>query len=199
MVIKLAENDESTEIPVQIEESNAEENLEVEESDIDEKLEVDEIEIKQLTDLLAKEKEKNNSLEDKLKHTLADFQNLERKTKSDVENGVNEKIDKFFIDFLQIYDDFLRAKDVAAENKIVTDGFDSILKNMDVLLSKYGITPIDSLGEIFDPNFHEAISIVEDSSLDDDTITKEIRKGYISRQRVIRPALVEISKKSKSE
>ena len=76
MVIKLAENDESTEIPVQIEESNAEENLEVEESDIEEKLEVDEIEIKQLTDLLSKEKEKNNSLEDKLKHTLADFQNL---------------------------------------------------------------------------------------------------------------------------
>jgi molecular chaperone GrpE len=59
--------------------------------------------------------------------------------------------------------------------------------------------PIDSIGEIFDPHFHEAISIVEDSSLDDNTITKEIRKGYISHQRAIRPALVEISKKSKSE
>lgn len=191
MVIKLAENDESTEIPVTIEDSEySQENSETEESDTT---------IEELQDLLSQEQQKTITLEDKLKHTLADFQNLERKTKSDIENGVNEKVDKFFIDFLQIYDDFLRAKDVAAENKIVTDGFDSILKNMDALLSKYGITPIDSIGEIFDPNFHEAISIVEDSSLDDNTITKEIRKGYISHQRVIRAALVEISKKSKSE
>ncbi|MCH8860809.1 MAG: nucleotide exchange factor GrpE, partial [Thaumarchaeota archaeon] len=46
-------------------------------------------------------------------------------------------------------------------------------------------------------NFHEAISVVEDSSLDDGTITKEIRKGYISHNRVIRPTIVEISKKLK--
>ena len=191
MVIKLAENDESTEIPITIENSEpSEENSETKES---------ETTIEQLQELFSQEQQKAITLEDKLKHTLADFQNLERKTKSDIENGVNERVDKFFIDFLQIYDDFLRAKDVATENKIVTDGFDSILKNMDALLSKYGITPIDSIGEIFDPNFHEAISIVEDSSLDDNTITKEIRKGYISHQRVIRPALVEISKKSKSE
>ena len=184
----MAENDNSTEIPVDV----------VDDSETtEEQHEIDEIEIKQLIDLLTKEKEKTNALEEKLKHTLADFQNLERKTKSDIENGVNQKIDKFLLDFLQIYDDFLRAKDVAAENKIVTDGFDSILKNMDSLLSQYGVTPIDSIGEIFDPNFHEAISIVDDDSLDDNTITKEIRKGYISHQRVIRPALVEISKKSK--
>ena len=191
MVIKLVENEESTEIPVTIDDSDPQlENSKTEETGIT---------IEELQDLLSQEQQKAIAFEDKLKHTLADFQNLERKTKSDIENGVNEKVDKFFIDFLQIYDDFVRAKDVAAENKIVTDGLDSILKNMDALLSKYGITPIDSIGEIFDPNFHEAISIVEDDSLDDNTITKEIRKGYISRQRVIRPALVEISKKSKSE
>ena len=66
---------------------------------------------------------------------------------------------------------------------------------MDALLSQYGVTPIDAIGEIFDPNFHEAISIIDDDSLDDNTITKEIRKGYISHERLIRPTLVEISKK----
>ncbi|MCA9820183.1 MAG: nucleotide exchange factor GrpE, partial [Nitrosarchaeum sp.] len=54
---------------------------------------------------------------------------------------------------------------------------------------------IEALGEIFDPNYHEAISITADSDLDENTITKEIRKGYISQNRVIRPTLVEISKK----
>lgn len=197
----MAENNESDEIPITIQDDSPEEtnpetqNTSKEETNQhqDEKL------IKELENLLAKEKEKASFFEEKFKHTLADFQNLERKTKTDIENGVNEKIDKFLIEFLQIYDDFIRAKDVAVENKIVTDGFDSILKNMTSLLSKYGVTPIESIGEIFDPNYHEAISVVEDDSLDDNTITKEIRKGYISHQRVIRPALVEISKKIKSE
>ena len=72
---------------------------------------------------------------------------------------------------------------------------DSILKNMDSLLEKYHIKEIDALGEIFNPNFHEAISIISDPDLDDNTITKELRKGYISHERVIRPTLVEISKK----
>lgn len=197
----MAENNESDEIPITIQDDSTEEtnpetqNTSKEETNQhqDEKL------IKELETLLAKEKEKASFFEEKFKHTLADFQNLERKTKTDIENGVNEKIDKFLIEFLQIYDDFIRAKDVAVENKIVTDGFDSILKNMTSLLSKYGVTPIESIGEIFDPNYHEAISVVEDDSLDDNTITKEIRKGYISHQRVIRPALVEISKKIKSE
>lgn len=197
----MAENNESDEIPITIQDDSPEEtNPETQNTSKGETNQhQDEKLIKELENLLAKEKEKASFFEEKFKHTLADFQNLERKTKTDIENGVNEKIDKFLIEFLQIYDDFIRAKDVAVENKIVTDGFDSILKNMTSLLSKYGVTPIESIGEIFDPNYHEAISVVEDDSLDDNTITKEIRKGYISHQRVIRPALVEISKKIKSE
>ena len=66
---------------------------------------------------------------------------------------------------------------------------------MDSLLKKYQVSSIDALGEIFDPNSHDAISIITDSDLDDNTITKEIRKGYISQTRIIRPTLVEISKK----
>lgn len=148
-----------------------------------------------LTKLLDLEKQKTVDCEEKLKHVLADFQNLSKKTQSDIENGINAKIDEFVLDFLKIYDDFIRAKEVFSENKITTDGLDSILKNMDSLLKKYHISPIDALGEIFDPNLHEAISIVTDPNLDDNTITKEIRKGYISHKRLIRATLVEISKK----
>ncbi|MFB5627176.1 MAG: nucleotide exchange factor GrpE, partial [Nitrosarchaeum sp.] len=134
--------------------------------------------IAQLENLLEQEKQKVHDYEEKVKHILADFQNLNRKIQSDIEKGVNTKIDEFMLDFLKIYDDFVRAKHVFAENKINTEGLDSILKNMDLLLAKYNITPIDALGEIFDPNFHEAISIITDSELDDNTITKELRKGY---------------------
>ena len=149
----------------------------------------------ELIKLLDIEKQNVIEIDEKLKHVLADFQNLNKKTQSDIQNGVNSKVDEFILDFLKIYDDFIRAKEVFSENKINTDGLDSILKNMDSLLKKYHVSPIDALGEIFDPNSHEAISVIIDSNLDDNTITKEIRKGYISQNRIIRPTLVEISKK----
>ena len=147
------------------------------------------------TDLLQLEKQKLSDCEDKLKHVLADFQNLSRKTQTDIENGIATKLTEFILDFLKIYDDFVRAKDALSENEVNAQGLNSILKNMDSLLKKYDVAPIDALGEIFDPNYHEAISIITDPDLDDNTITKEIRKGYISQKRVIRPTLVEISKK----
>ena len=155
--------------------------------------------VEELRERLSQEQQKVVDLEDKLKHTLADYQNLERKTKLNIENGVNTKIDQLMLDFLQIYDDFIRAKEVFSKNKINTEGLESIVKNMESLLTKYHVLPITALGEIFDPILHEVISIIEDPTLDDDTITKEIRKGYISHNRVIRSALVEISKKSKLE
>ena len=152
-----------------------------------------------LSKLLELEKQKTLQFEEKLKHVLADFQNLSKKTQNDIEVGVNSKINEFMLDFLKIYDDFQRAKDVLSESKINADGLNSILKNMESLMEKYNVKPIDALGEIFDPNFHEAISIISDPSLDDNTITKEIRKGYISHEKILRPTLVEISKKENDD
>lgn len=155
-------------------------------------LSIDELKI-----LLDKERSSLAICEERLKRSLADYQNLERKTKLDIENGVNTQIDKFMVNFLQIYDDLVRAKNVLANEKINVEGLEGILRNMDSFLTQYDVVPIDALGEIFNPNLHEAISVIEDETLDEDTITKEIRKGYISHNRVIRPAIVEISKKPK--
>ena len=91
----------------------------------------------ELSKLLDLEKQKVIESDEKLKHVLADFQNLNRKTQSDIENGVNAKIDAFALDFLKIHDDFVRAKEVFSGNKINTDGLDSILKNMNSLLEKF--------------------------------------------------------------
>ena len=189
----MSEENNSDEIPVEvISDEKIETNNSEEESKHTDNLE-------QISDdpikLLELEKQKVSQSEEKLKHVLADFQNLSKKTQSDIEHGVNSKINEFMLDFIKIYDDFIRAKEVISESKINADGLNSILKNMESLMQKYNVTPIEALGEIFDPNYHEAISIISDSTLDDNTITKEIRKGYISHERIIRPTLVEISKK----
>ena len=187
----------SDEIPVKV---ITEEKIETSNSE-DESKHVDDTEqiSEDLPKLLELEKQKVSQSEEKLKHVLADFQNLSKKTQSDIEHGVNSKINEFMLDFIKIYDDFIRAKEVISESKINADGLNSILKNMESLMQKYNVTPIEALGEIFDPNFHEAISIISDPTLDDNTITKEIRKGYISHERIIRPTLVEISKKEDND
>ena len=187
----------SDEIPVEV---ITEEKIETSNSE-DESKHMDDTEqiSEDLPKLLELEKQKVSQSEEKLKHVLADFQNLSRKTQSDIEHGVNSKINEFMLDFIKIYDDFIRAKEVISESKINADGLNSILKNMESLMQKYNVTPIEALGEIFDPNYHEAISIISDPTLDDNTITKEIRKGYISHERIIRPTLVEISKKEDND
>ena len=194
---------EESEIPIEVKEEEPSELSEESFSDINQEESESKIESKEIPDdlqeLLEKQKETLATCEEKLKHSLADYQNLERKTKSDIEKGVNTKIDQFMLKFSSIYDDFIRAKTILAEQKINVSGLESILKNMDSLLSEYNVKPINALGEIFDPNLHEAVSVIEDSTLDDGTITKEIRKGYISQNRLIRPTIVEISKKSNLE
>ena len=189
----MSEKEENNEISIKI---NNEELESIEDSQ-EESIEDTKDLVEALREQLSQEQQKVVDLEDKLKHTLADYQNLERKIKLNIENGVNIKIDQLMLDFLQVYDDFIRAKEVFSKNEINTEGLESIVRNMESLLTKYHVVPISALGEIFNPKLHEAVSIIEDPTLDDDTITKEIRKGYISHNRVIRPALVEISKKSK--
>ena len=183
-------NEKNSEIPVSVlSEDEANTNNELEE-DSNDTFSLDEF-----RNLLEEEKKRSEDLENKLKHALADFQNLTKKTQLEIKNGINTRITQLMIEFLKIYDDFIRAKEVFSKNEGNIEGLDSIIKNMNSLLEQNNVNPIDALGEIFDPKLHEAISIINDPKLDDNTITKEIRKGYISHTKVIRPSLVEISKK----
>jgi len=183
-------NEKNSEIPISVlseDEANTNNELKEEINDT--------FSLEEFRNLLEEEKKKSEDLENKLKHALADFQNLTKKTQLEIKNGINTRITQFMIEFLKIYDDFIRAKEVFSKNEGNIEGLNSIVKNMDSLLEQNNVNPIDALGEIFDPKLHEAISIINDPKLDDNTITKEIRKGYISHTKVIRPSLVEISKK----
>jgi len=151
--------------------------------------------VDKLKSTLEQEQKKLASYEIKIQYLLADFENLKKRTELDVQNRVNTITDSIILKFLSIYDDFVRAREALSKQKANTEGLDGILKNMNSFLSELGVKPIDALGEIFDPRLHEAISVKESSNLDDDTITAELRKGYILKDRVIRPSLVEISKK----
>jgi molecular chaperone GrpE len=177
-----------------VSENNIEEIVQENNDDISYKQELDDLKTQ-----LEQEKGKTLSQEKKIQYLLADFENLKKRSELDVQNRVNSITDGVILKFLGIYDDFIRARDVLSKQNVDSQGLDAILKNMNTFLVEFGVQPIEATGEIFDPKLHEAISIKEDPILDDNTITAELRKGYILKERVIRPSLVEISKRNIKE
>ena len=150
---------------------------------------------KNLFPLIHEYKQKLSTCEDKLQRALADYQNLEKRNQTEIQQRVLQKTNQLMLNFIVIYEDFVRAKTALTNDEVNSEGLDAIIKNMEMLLSENNIKPIDAIGETFDPRLHEAVSTVEDDSLDEGTITKEVAKGYISFQEAIRPSKVIVSKK----
>tara|TARA_B110000014_G_scaffold250786_1_gene227410 strand:- start:46 stop:636 length:591 start_codon:yes stop_codon:yes gene_type:complete len=141
-------------------------------------------------DMMEKE---NSDLKDKWQRALADYQNLERRTQVEISQRVSDKTNGLLLNFINIYEDFLRAENSLSREKIDTTGIQAVIKNMESLLAENNIKPIDAIGEIFDPQIHEAVSMVEDDTLDDGTITQEVSKGYISGKAILKPSKVIVS------
>ena len=123
------------------------------------------------------EKEKGNTL-----RWMADYQTLERNTPDEI----NKFGDKIILDFLTVYEDFIRAKGVYEKDGTNVDGLNAIIKNMKSILDKYGVKPIETKGQKVDSRLHEAIDYTNDSNLEEDMIVKEIAKGYIIRDKVLK-------------
>ena len=137
----------------------------------------------------------NSDLKGKWQRALADYQNLERRTQIEISQRVSSKTNDLLLNFINIYEDFIRAENSLSRDKINTDGIQAVIKNMENLLAENNIKPIDAVGELFDPQIHEAVSTIEDNSLDDGTITHEVSKGYLSGKAILKPSKVIVSKK----
>lgn len=136
-----------------------------------------------------------DACEEKLKRSLADYANLQRRTESEVSQRVEDGVNSVLADVLRVRDDFVRARDAYSAEGARTDGLDSVLKNLDALLEGRGVSAIEAAGKPFDPALHEAVSSVPRADLDEGTVVEEIRRGYRSRNRIIRPTLVVVSTK----
>ena len=150
---------------------------------------------KKTEDLINKLEKENHDLKDKWQRALADYQNLERRTQVEISQRVSSKTNDLLLNFINIYEDFIRAVDVLSKDNIDTNGLQAIVKNMESLLHENNINPIDAVGEIFDPQIHEAVSMVVDETLDEGTITQEVSKGYVSGKAILKPSKVIVSKK----
>jgi len=162
-----------------------------------------------IEDMAAELKETRDDLEhyrklyddtfNKLKYSLADFDNYRKNIeKQNALRILSVKAD-ILSTVVNLREDFMRALDTLKHHKVdisILEGLMNILKNIDLFLEKENVLEIKALNNVFDPNFHEIIgfSYVEDDA-EENIITKEIRKGYLLNDRVLRPSLVEVSKK----
>ena len=125
--------------------------------------------------LLEKERQKSLRL-------LADYQNLEKQ----IIDRINSRGDKIILDFLTVYEDFIRAKAAYEKEGGNVDNLNGIIKNMKSILGNYDVKPIEAEGRKFDPKLHEVVQEIEDDNHEEGTIVKEIAKGYIIRDEVMK-------------
>ena len=157
-------------------------------------------ELKELTP-----EEKIKELEDKLARTLAEMENQRRRFEKEREDAFSYGGFAFAKETLNLIDNFERSKKILENDEILKDTealkktlehFEIINKDMVSILSKNGITPIDSIGKKLDPNLHQAMMEIEDDQKDAGTIVQEIQKGFMMKDRLLRPSLVGVSKKT---
>lgn len=126
----------------------------------------------------------------------AEFQNYKRRTQREMsERYDNGKFD-VLVNLLPVIDDFERAMaalPAEIEEQSWLSGIVMIQRKFNKLLDDYSIVAIDPVGEAFDPNQHQAIGTDDDSDADSGTVTQTLQKGYMSGERILRPALVKVA------
>ena len=143
-------------------------------------------------------------LEDKLARAFAEMENQRRRFEKEREDAFNYGGFAFAKETLNLIDNLERSKqllinDEALKNsealKKTLEHLDIINKDMVSILSKNGITPIHSIGKKLDPNLHQAMMEINDDQKEPGTIVQEIQKGFMMKDRLLRPSLVGVSKK----
>jgi molecular chaperone GrpE len=140
---------------------------------------------------------------DKMLRTLAEMENLRKRTQKEVADGRTYAIANFAREVLDIADSLQRALDaVPADTKAAADpGLKALLEGVELTersllntLEKNGVKKFDPSGEKFDPNFQQAMYEVPDASVPAGTVVQVVQAGYTIGERVLRPALVGVSK-----
>tara|TARA_Y100000591_G_scaffold281579_1_gene261438 strand:+ start:50 stop:676 length:627 start_codon:yes stop_codon:yes gene_type:complete len=147
-------------------------------------------------------------LEDKLARTFAEMENQRRRFEKEKEDAFEYGGYAFAKESLNLIDNLERSKSILENDeslkntnalKKAMEHFDIIYKDLISIFNKNGIKPIESINKKLNPNFHQAMMEIEDDNKEPGTIIKEIQKGFMIKDRLLRPSLVGVSKKSEKK
>lgn len=150
--------------------------------------------------LLAKFKELEEQLgeaEERVLRTAADAENFKKRLQREKEEQTRYANETFMRELLPVIDNLERALQHAAavpNQQGLLEGLNMTLKGFLDTLARFNCIAIEAVGKPFDPNFHEAVSQEENAEVEPNTVLKELQKGYLLKERLLRPAMVIVSK-----
>lgn len=151
---------------------------------------------------LKKKADERDTYLDQLLRTKAEFMNYQKRVVKENESTSQFAVQSLILDFLPELDNFDRALKLADNSKDF-DKFVEGIKLIEVqlfkVLGKYGVEPIETVGKAFDPNLHEAVMEEENNEMPHHTIIDEFQRGFLLKERVIRPSKVKVSKRTIEE
>ena len=183
-----------------------EENLDLQETNTEE-ISTEEVTDATLVEALKKQvdaEEVATRANDDLLRVQAEMQNLRRRTEQDIEKAHKYSQEKFSTELLSVMDNLERALAAAANHedeivKAIYEGVDLTLKSFTDCFNRFHIEAVDPMGEPFDPQLHQAMTIIENGEVEPNTVIEVMQKGYTLHGRVIRPAMVVVSKEPEHE
>jgi molecular chaperone GrpE len=152
--------------------------------------------------------DKIKELEDKLARTFAEMENQRRRFEKEKEDAFEYGGTSFAREALNLIDNLERSKQVLENDEKLknTEALNKTLEHLDIInkdlisiFTKNNIKPIDCLNKKLDPNFHQAMMEIEDDQKEPGTIIQEIQKGFMIKDRLLRPSLVGVSKKTQTD
>ena len=165
----------------------------------DEKKEPDEI---NLPEEIEKLKEENQKLKDSFLRAYAEAENTKKRCAQEIEKNSKYAISSFAKELLTVADNLGRALSAADENaseecKALLQGVEMTQTELTKVFAKFGIKKIDCMGQVFDPNFEQVVQEVEDAEKPAGTIISELQSGYMINDRILREAMVIVTKAQK--
>lgn len=150
-----------------------------------------------MVDPLEEAKAENAKLRDQLLRTAADFDNFRKRSRKELADMEKRAREDLIKDLLPVFDNLERATahaETATDVKALADGIGLVAKQFLDSLAKIGIERIKAQGQPFDPAFHEAVQQFETSDFPPGTVMHEVQAGYVQGEKLVRPAIVVVSK-----
>lgn len=133
-------------------------------------------------------------MDEKYLRLMAEFKNYKRRTEKEREDIYLYANEKLMLDLLSVVDNFERALEQGTEDKKFLEGMEMIFAQLGDVLKASGLEEVKALGEDFDPNKHHAVMTEENPKYESGKVSEVIQKGYMLKEKVIRPSMVKVNK-----
>lgn len=152
--------------------------------------------VKKLEEALKREREKSSEYLNRLTYLQADLENYRKRVEKDFQQVAQLSKEKLIVNLLNVIDELelaLRSGRETENKQALLEGVEMTLKKMYAALGQEGFTKIVTVGKTFNPELHEVVMKVPTEKYDENVIIEEVRKGYMLKDKVIRPSMVKIA------